>query len=106
SGVLRGTTSSLPGSIVNNASVEFDQSVDGVYAGQMSGSGSLTKSGAGTLTLSGLNAYVGGTVVNAGTLAGDTTSIGGNVQNDAIVEFNQNFDGAYVGEMSGSGAPT
>lgn len=46
-GVLRGTTASLQGAIVNNASVEFDQALDGVYAGQLSGSGGIVKSGTG-----------------------------------------------------------
>ena len=38
------------------------------YAGDLSGSGSLTKSGTGMLTLSGTNSYSGGTTVSAGTL--------------------------------------
>ena len=49
----------------------------------MSGSGSLTKSGAGTLILSGTNSYTGGTTVSAGTLQGDTTSLQGNILNNA-----------------------
>ena len=39
-----------------------------VYAGVLSGSGSLVKVGTGTLTLTGTNTYTGATVVNAGTL--------------------------------------
>jgi autotransporter-associated beta strand protein len=67
-GVLGGNAISLQGSIVNNAAVVFDQGTAGVYAGNMSGIGSLTKIGSDVLTLSGNNSYSGGTTVNAGTL--------------------------------------
>jgi fibronectin-binding autotransporter adhesin len=62
-GALVGTTTSLQGSITNNALVVFDQSSDGTYAGGMSGSGMLAKTGTGTLTLTGLNTHSGGTTV-------------------------------------------
>ena len=55
----------------------------------MSGTGSLTKSGAGTLILSGVNSYSGGTTVSGGTLQGNTTSLQGNILNNASVTFNQ-----------------
>ncbi|WP_221029599.1 autotransporter-associated beta strand repeat-containing protein [Actomonas aquatica] len=67
-GTLTGNTTSLQGNIVNNSAVTFDQSTTGTYAGDLSGSGSLTKSGAGNLTLSGTNTYAGGTTVSGGTL--------------------------------------
>ncbi len=76
-GALVGTTSSLRGSITNNAAVTFDQSTPGAYSGVMSGSGSLTKAGSGTLTLSGANSYSGGTTVSAGSLvAGNASAFG------------------------------
>uniref|UniRef100_UPI0035BC18A6 beta strand repeat-containing protein n=1 Tax=Brucella endophytica TaxID=1963359 RepID=UPI0035BC18A6 len=47
------------------------------YSGQITGGGSFVKEGAGALTLSGNNQYIGGTVVNEGTLmAGSTTAFG------------------------------
>jgi autotransporter-associated beta strand protein len=67
-GSLIGTTSSLQGSITNNAVVEFAQATAGTYAGAMTGSGSLTKSGAGALTLTAASTYAGATDVTAGTL--------------------------------------
>ncbi len=67
-GALQGSTASLQGNIVNNASVVFDQNTDGTYAAAMSGSGALTKLGAGNLTIGGVNTFSGPTTVNAGTL--------------------------------------
>jgi fibronectin-binding autotransporter adhesin len=102
-GVLKGTASSLVGNIVNDATVVFDQTVAGVYAGTISGTGTLVKTGAGTLVLSGSNSYTGGTLVTGGVLQGDTDSIVGNIVNDAIVWFDQTGDGVYSGMMTGTG---
>jgi len=103
-GRLVGTTTSLQGAITNNAAVTFDQNTDGTYGGVMSGSGSLTKAGTGTTTLSGANTYGGGTLVSGGRLVGTTTSLQGNITNNAAVTFNQSADGTYSGVMSGSGS--
>jgi fibronectin-binding autotransporter adhesin len=105
-GTLTGTTTSLQGNIVNNAAVVFDQAVDGTYAGNMSGSGALTKIGNGNLTLSGTSSYSGGTTVSVGTLTGTTSSLQGTIVNNSIVVFNQNTIGTYAGDLSGSGALT
>lgn len=105
-GTLIGTSTSLPGNIVNNAAVSFDQTFAGTYAGVMSGSGSLTKSGSGSLTLGGANTYTGGTTVSGGTLIGTTTSLQGNILNNAAVAFNQPGAGTYAGVMSGTGSLT
>ncbi|PLC01863.1 autotransporter outer membrane beta-barrel domain-containing protein [Variovorax sp. RO1] len=73
-GVLQGSATSLQGNIVNNAEVAFDQDkTAGIYAGAMSGTGKLRKIGAGTLTLASANSYSGGTLVDAGTLATETS---------------------------------
>ncbi|MDQ0032879.1 autotransporter-associated beta strand protein [Variovorax boronicumulans] len=73
-GVLQGSATSLQGNITNNAEVAFDQDkTAGIYAGAMSGTGKLRKIGAGTLTLASANNYSGGTLVDAGTLATDTS---------------------------------
>ena len=103
-GTLAGDTDSLQGDITNNGAVEFDQAADGTYADVMSGTGTLTKTGAGTLTLSGANTFSGGTTVSAGTLAGDTTSLQGDIVDNAAVEFDQAVDGTYTGALSGTGA--
>ena len=105
-GSLAGNTTSLQGNILNNAAVSFNQTADGTYSSIMSGTGSLNKIGTGTLTLSGANTYSGGTTVSAGTLAGNTTSLQGNIVNNAAVIFNQNTAGTYAGVMSGTGTLT
>ena len=103
-GTLTGNTTSLQGNITNNATVAFDQATNGTYGGILSGSGALVKTGAGTLTLTGANSYAGGTTVNGGTLTGTTSSLQGNILNNATVAFNQGANGTYGGILSGSGA--
>lgn len=73
-------------------------------AGVISGAGALTKIGAGTLTLSGANTYSGGTIVNAGSLQGNSTSLQGDITNNAIVVFDQSLAGTYAGVMEGTGS--
>jgi autotransporter-associated beta strand protein len=79
---------------------------DVTLAGAITGSGALTKAGAGTLTLTGANTYSGSTVVSAGVLAGNSTSLQGNIVNNASVVFNQTGTGTYAGVMSGTGSMT
>lgn len=76
-GILAGTTTSLRGTIVNNAIVMFDQAFTGTFAGTMSGTGSLVKTGTGTVTLNGSNTHAGGTAVNAGVLIAGASGVFG-----------------------------
>ena len=103
-GTLQGNTSSLQGNITNNATVIFDQGTTGTYAGNMSGTGALIKNGVGTLILTGTNGYTGETTVSTGTLQGNTSSLQGNITNNATVIFDQGTTGTYAGNMSGTGA--
>lgn len=64
-----GTTGSITGNLVNNASVFFFRSDDSTYGGAISGAGTLYKEGDGTLTLTGENTYTGRTIIYNGTLA-------------------------------------
>jgi fibronectin-binding autotransporter adhesin len=93
SGTLRGNGLGLQGNILNNASVIFDQTGSGLYAGNLSGTGSLEKRGAGLLTLSGTNSFSGGTTLTEGTLAvgssgalgmGSFLLSGGTLQTDGV----------------------
>jgi outer membrane autotransporter protein len=103
-GTLQGNSSSLQGNILNNASVVFNQAGSGTYAGNMSGTGALIVQGGGTVTLAGINSYSGGTSVLGGGLIGTTSSLQGNILNNATVSFNQAGSGTYAGTMSGTGA--
>ncbi|MDM7556289.1 autotransporter-associated beta strand repeat-containing protein, partial [Xanthomonas fragariae] len=102
-GTLIGDTTSLQGDIANNAALVFDQAIGGVYAGTVSGTGSLEKAGTGVLQLVGANTYTGGTVVSAGSLIGNTTSLQGNVVDNATLVFDQATDGVFAGAVSGTG---
>jgi fibronectin-binding autotransporter adhesin len=105
-GILQGTTSSLQGNILNNAAMVFNQAGSGTYAGNMSGSGSLTLQGGGGVLLTGINSYTGGTTLSGGILAGNTSSLQGNITDNGAVVFNQTAAGIYGGVMSGSGSLT
>jgi fibronectin-binding autotransporter adhesin len=105
-GTLQGDTTSLQGNIANNAALMFDQASNGTYSGVITGTGSLTKSGDGTLSLTGANVYSGGTTISAGALQGDTTSLQGNIADNAALVFNQNSAGTFAGVVSGSGSLT
>ncbi len=105
-GALVGDTASLQGDVANAGTLVFDQTANGSYAGSVSGSGTLVKTGSGALELTGTNAYSGGTVISEGTLIGDTGSIQGDVLNGANLVFDQTDNGAYAGQITGSGSLT
>ena len=105
-GTLQGDSGSLQGNILDNASVVFDQTADGTYSGNLSGTGTLTKTGTGTLVLTGANSYTGGTTVSVGTLQGDSGSLQGNIIDNASVVFDQASTGTYSGVLSGTGSLT
>ena len=84
-GVLQGSTTAVQGNITNNAALVFNQTADGVYAGSLSGNGTLSKIGTGMLALNGNNTFAGSTTIQAGTLeVGDANTssafLGGDVQ--------------------------
>lgn len=73
------------------------------FSGVISGTGQLVHAGSGILTLAGANTYSGGTTIESGALRGTSTSIQGNISNQAQLVFDQSFDGNYSGSISGSG---
>ncbi len=103
-GTLVGDTTSLQGAIATNAALVFDQAAAGTFGGAISGTGTVTKRGAGRLVLSGANSYSGGTTIAAGTLAGNTASLQGDIVNNAALEFFQPVAGTFADDISGTGA--
>lgn len=110
SGILQfgaSSSSARPVSIDALGGTIDTNSFDWTWSGDISGNGKLTKAGTGTLTLAGNNSYLGGTDVAFGTLRGDTNSLQGDIAvidtNNSIVDFDQNFDGVYAGQISGNG---
>lgn len=104
-----GTTGSIQGDVANNANIAFSRSNDYTFAGNISGSGALTKTGNGTLTLTGSNSFTGLTAVNAGTLQigdGNTDgSLAGDVFNIANITFNTVGARSYSGVIYDLGSP-
>ncbi|WP_116491428.1 autotransporter-associated beta strand repeat-containing protein [Caulobacter radicis] len=107
-GVLKGDSNSLAGSVVfgsgaGSRGVVFDQAFDGVYRGQISTGGAVTKTGAGTLTLTGESAsnwtISGGGVIAKAGLFGSDASIGAG----AFLTLDQSTDGTYGFVLSGAG---
>ncbi len=131
-GTLRGDTTSLQGDIANAATLVFDQTSAGAYAGVVSGAGTLQKTGAGTLTLTGANTLTGVTSVEGGTLAlgandalsavggldlgaGTTLALGGVYStrvatldyDDAVLDFGTpGAANAFLFDAAGTGAGT
>jgi len=70
-----GTTGSILGNVLNNATLAFNRSNAYQFDSAISGTGGVQQNGVGTTTLTAANTYTGTTSVNAGTLS-VTGSIG------------------------------
>ena len=114
-GALIVDTDTLPGVVVTNSSVIFDQAAFGTYDQDITGTGSLIKAGVGTLVLGGENRQAGGTTVAQGTLAlqsgtlqeGDLTVLStGRVENTSglLNVANLNNSGTVIGPARVTGA--
>ena len=103
-----GTTGSLVGDIANAGAVVFNRVDDSIFAGAISGTGTLAKLGDGTLTLSGANTFTGLATIQSGTLSigdgGTTGSIDADIANDGVLAFNRSNLSGYAGTVSGTGS--
>ena len=100
-----GTLTLGAASDVANA-ITVDTGLQATINSVLAGSNGMTKAGLGTLVLGGTNTYSGGTNVNLGILQGTTSSLQGNIANNAAVVFDQSGSGTYSGNMSGIGSLT
>src|SRR5262245_55152861 len=78
-GGIIGDTGSLKGVIVNNGSLTFDQSADGLFNGILGGTGTMTKLGTGNLTFNSNSALSGLLTVGQGTLTLANVGLPGSV---------------------------
>jgi fibronectin-binding autotransporter adhesin len=103
-----GTTGSLVGNVTDNGSLGFKRTDGVVFAGNVSGTGTLSQSGTGILTLTGANTFSGGTTISAGMLqvgnGGTTGSVVGNVTDNGSLSFNRSDGVVFTGIVSGAGS--
>ncbi len=109
SGTLSGNADTLQGDIdiLALGILDFNQTANGTFSGDISGAGSMTKTGAGTVVLAGANSgFTGTTTVSAGTLQGDSDSLYGDIVNNSFLVFDQAASGTYADDISGTGTVT
>lgn len=103
-----GAAGSVPGDIVDNATLLLNRADTWALPGTVSGTGSLIQAGAGTSILMADNTFTGGTTVAAGTLqlgdGGTTGAIVNDVTDNARLAFNRADDVSFGGVISGSGS--
>ncbi len=102
-----GIGGSIAGNVANAGVLAFNRSDTLVFAGAVSGTGTLRQEGTGTTVLTGASTYTGGTTITAGTLqlgnGGTSGSIAGNVANAGTLAFNRSDTVAFGGVVSGTG---
>lgn len=102
-----GTSGSITGNVVNNASLVFNRSDAAGFGGVISGTGSVTKLGNDALILFGDNTYTGGTTISSGFLqvgnGGTTGWIVGNVVNNGTLQLARSDANTFGGSISGTG---
>jgi outer membrane autotransporter protein len=99
--VLNGTGQLTGTGVINNGDLHFKRSVDSVFDGAISGTGSISQESAGTtVTLNGPLSYTGDTHVEAGTLLLNN-SLTGNVLGQAGALFGLQGTAALTGAING-----
>ncbi|WP_139015055.1 autotransporter outer membrane beta-barrel domain-containing protein [Pseudorhizobium pelagicum] len=107
-GTLQGSTTSIKGNVANAGTLIFDETVDGVFLGDLSGfngaAGMVIKRGAGTLRLEGSSlldwsVQDGELLVSAHSFSGDVELDGAST----VLTFSDTSPGLYGGVISGNG---
>ncbi len=105
-GILTFRSGSLTGSVLNDGHVVFEPTQSTTFNTPISGAGDVTKNGSGTLVLNGINAYTGGTTINAGNLqVGDGKHLDARIFGPVTVNPDGTLSGhgAIIGDVSNSG---
>ncbi|MBE1526356.1 fibronectin-binding autotransporter adhesin [Sphingopyxis sp. OAS728] len=102
-----GTGGAITGDVVNDGVIAFNRSDDMIFAGLISGGGSLEQMGSGRTILTGDHLFTGGTTIAGGTLqlgnGGTSGSIAGNIVNNGLLVFSRADTQTFAGLISGSG---
>ncbi|MGL3820139.1 autotransporter-associated beta strand repeat-containing protein [Sphingopyxis sp. R3-92] len=103
-----GTSGAIAGDVVNDGVLAFNRSDDMLFAGLITGGGSLDQMGSGRTILTGDHLFTGGTTISGGTLqlgdGGTSGSIVGDVVNNGLLVFSRADAQTFAGVISGSGA--
>ncbi len=92
-----GTTGSIAGNVVDNATLAFDRSNSPTFAGVISGTGAVHTLGIGDYTLSGANTYSGGTTISAGGIQATNSTVSGGVETSSSIGTGTvTFDGGLL----------
>ncbi|WP_243041887.1 autotransporter outer membrane beta-barrel domain-containing protein [Dyella sedimenti] len=105
-GTLQGTAAGLQGNIVDKADLVFDQPDEGVFAGTLSGNGTMEKTGQGKLVFNGDgNGFTGVTAIHQGTLVvGDADHANVVLNGNYIVDASATLGGyGTIGNLDLSG---
>ena len=103
-----GTTGSILGDVLNNATLRFARSDATTFGGAISGTGAAQVQ-SGDVTLTADNSYTGGTSIASGATlqlgnGGTTGSIVGDVTNNGLLRFQRSDTITFGGVISGAGA--
>jgi autotransporter-associated beta strand protein len=102
-----GSSGSILGNVVTNATLAFNRSDTLVFGTDISGTGMLDQRGPGTTVLTGNATHTGGTTISAGTLqignGGTAGTLTGNVVDNGTLAFNRSDTLTFSGDISGTG---
>ncbi|WP_432285537.1 autotransporter-associated beta strand repeat-containing protein [Aminobacter sp. BA135] len=104
-----GNGGSIKGDVLNNSRLVFNNTeANGEFAGDITGSGTVTLTGNSVVLMSGDISHSGGTTIDSGSVlqigkSETSGTLSGNVSNSGTLAFDRSDDSSYDGDMSGSG---
>lgn len=103
---LNQTISGLEGDgdvTLGTGTLTINSTTASAFSGVISGSGAIVKQGTGDFSLLGPNTYSATVTVSAGRLIGTTDSFPTGITNNSIVRFDQDTNGTYALDITGTG---